>query len=291
MKKVFLINPISGGKAAGSRREKIKELAGREEESTIRISGKPGEIEKEARRLAEAGFEGVIYVSGGDGTVQEAVSGVIRTPSGLCILPNGSGDGFATNAGYRKKEWKKHIQGQKVQLRLVDAYQINQRTGMNMCGFGFDAHIAHLFAINKGRGLGGYVKLIAKSLFKSSEKQFSIVIDGEKSIQISAWILGIANGAIMGNGAVVNPGGKIDDGFLELYAIKKPKWHQIPMAVIQLFSGNLHRSSLHFTEKGKHFLIESEDGIAHIDGEPYHCESNVFTVDVCESSIRLIYPE
>ena len=98
MKHLFIINP-----AAGSRnqteiyRKKIAEICGqRDLEYSIEVSGAPGQCRKIANRAAKCGEEIRIYSCGGDGTLNEIVSGIAGCDNvAVTMFSGGSGNDFA----------------------------------------------------------------------------------------------------------------------------------------------------------------------------------------------------
>jgi diacylglycerol kinase (ATP) len=288
--KFLFINPIAGGKKKNQLRKNILDLASKRPDIETHITEARGDIRKSILNTINEQDDACFFICGGDGTVQEAATALKGSNSSLIIIPCGSGDGFAGNAGFKNYSAETILKFTEVQKKPVDCYVINGETGVNMCGFGFDAEIAKLFAANKGRGWAGYVTLIIARLFSSGEQVFKIQF-GEQTVVIKSWILGIANGAEMGNGAIVNPRGRIDDGILELYSIRKPGWHQIFPLLFRLFRGTLDHSPLYSRWRGKKFIVESPSKLAHIDGEPYYCESGIFEVEIMPDSLQLRIPD
>src|SRR5256714_2063456 len=105
---VFLVNPASGNGATGRR---WPDLRRRAEAAGLRgdgwLSDGPGAIADLAQRAAREGVR-VVAVVGGDGTVHEAVNGLMRADASqrpeLALLPQGSGDDFARALGVRGDE-------------------------------------------------------------------------------------------------------------------------------------------------------------------------------------------
>ena len=78
MKHLFIINPAAGSRNQTEKyRKKIAEVCEqRGLEYSIEVSGAPGQCRKIANRAARSGEEYRIYSCGGDGTLNEVVSGV-----------------------------------------------------------------------------------------------------------------------------------------------------------------------------------------------------------------------
>lgn len=102
MRKVlFLYNPISG------RRQDRREQSVRTAVEVFRHAGLtaemqqtsgPGTAAQQAHAAADAGFDAVI-VCGGDGSVHEALQGLVDRDTALGVLPLGTGNALATDLG------------------------------------------------------------------------------------------------------------------------------------------------------------------------------------------------
>ena len=97
MKHLFIINPAAGSRdQTESYRKKITEaFADSDEEYIVEVSCAPGNCKELARRAAETGEEYRIYACGGDGTLNEVVSGVAGYPNvAVTVFSGGSGNDF-----------------------------------------------------------------------------------------------------------------------------------------------------------------------------------------------------
>jgi diacylglycerol kinase (ATP) len=100
---VFVVNPAS---ANGSTRRRWPEIAHRAAEAGLAgpalLSERPGQIADLARRACEGGARIVVAV-GGDGTVNEAVNGLLAVEPArraeLATIPRGTGRDFARSFG------------------------------------------------------------------------------------------------------------------------------------------------------------------------------------------------
>ena len=98
MKHLFIINPAAGSRnQTEAYRKKIAEVCAlRNLEYAIEVSGAPGQCRKIANRAAKSGEEYRIYSCGGDGTLNEIVSGVAGYSNvAVTMFSGGSGNDFA----------------------------------------------------------------------------------------------------------------------------------------------------------------------------------------------------
>src|SRR5215207_4504006 len=99
-KATLIANPKTGRYA--SRRRPVEELASQLESLGIkvdlRLTSGPGEATEIAGRAARNGNSDII-VAGGDGTINEAIQGLIGTKARLAIIPRGTANVLARELG------------------------------------------------------------------------------------------------------------------------------------------------------------------------------------------------
>ena len=97
MRHLFIINPAAGSyNQTEDYRKKIAEACEKRGlDYSIRVSGAPGRCCKIAREAAETGKEYRLYACGGDGTLNEVVSGAAGFPNvAVTVFSGGSGNDF-----------------------------------------------------------------------------------------------------------------------------------------------------------------------------------------------------
>jgi len=269
-----IINPISG---TGGRIEVAREraeraaalIAARGLDAEVFMTERPGH----ARELATAALSrGVTTVVawGGDGTVNEVASVLAFREATLAIVPSGSGNGLATELLIPNDPdgaFEAAFSGRGFR---IDAGELDSHLFFNVAGIGLDARVAHRFAADGlvRRGFFRYVEIAAQELFSRSEVH-TIVTDGT-SIRVDAMIIAIANARQYGNGALIAPDARLNDGRLDVVVIEG----RSPIAALvhapRLFLGQIGKvrgvTQLHARD------IEVTSGrpmIYHVDGEPF----------------------
>jgi diacylglycerol kinase (ATP) len=173
-------------------------------------------VPEQVKNLLKEDVE-LIFVWGGDGTVQRVIDAVAGVPVALAILPAGTANLFATNLGIPKdleeavKIW---LNGSR---RRLDVGQINREHFGVMAGTGLDALMIRDADAGLKDKLGrfAYVWTGAKNMRKSSVRM-RIEVDGK------AWFKGKASCLLIGNvGDVIGgisafPDAQPDDGLLNL---------------------------------------------------------------------------
>ena len=93
MKRIFIVNPNSGGGKALKVVENIKKICEEDNlEHEIFFTDGPNDATRIAKKFRFS--SNIIYSVGGDGTLNEVVNGVVGTNNLLSVIPCGSGNDF-----------------------------------------------------------------------------------------------------------------------------------------------------------------------------------------------------
>ena len=217
----IIANPTSfGGKA---------EKRWSEYESALKEAGFDFEIEWTIKRLqainiAEEATKShdLIVAFGGDGTVNEIVTGIGKTgfKSTLAILPVGRGNDNAFNIRQTKKIEDLIEMLENKQERIIDCIEINngERYCMGVAGAGLDADVAEQ-VIDKSTNLIYKIALI-KSFFRYRPRHLRVDIDDGRIVRdFKSLTTMIGNGQMIGSGLLVTPDAVIDDGLLDVMVV------------------------------------------------------------------------
>lgn len=182
-----------------------------------------GDVEALVRSLLDRADRDIV-VAGGDGSIHEAVNGIMtaRNTGRLGIVPSGTGNDFAKACGI-PLDWKsaaeslaERIAGQ-APSRRIDVGRVNERYFANGVGIGFDAKVTR-DARSLQWPIGDLVYLVAI---------FRCMIDGivtpeiEVVSDVVTWrgpmtLASISNGPWVGGMFHIAPMASNDDGKLEL---------------------------------------------------------------------------
>ena len=208
-----------------------------------------------------------IVAWGGDGTVNEIASALIFQNAVMGIVPSGSGNGLARELGISLQPDRAMATVIHGLDRRIDAGQLGSRFFVNLAGVGLAASIARRFERSKRRGLLRYVQASLGQLANLVTEAYTITLDGEATHQ-SALLVEVANGRQYGNGALIAPDAKLDDGFLELVVVKPMGPLRALWTARRLFSGTIGRDPRVQTRSIRHATIAALHPIQfHVDGE------------------------
>jgi diacylglycerol kinase family enzyme len=180
---------------------------------------KSKQVPERVRRVLEDGAD-VIFVWGGDGTVQRAVDAVVDAGSGdvtLAILPAGTANLLATNLGIPTDLVAAIDIGLHGDRRRLDVGRVKGEHFAVMAGCGFDAHM--IGAADRGLkhrfGRAAYLWTGARSL-RTRAVPARVLVDREE------WFRGDLSCVLVGNvgslfaNLTVFEGARADDGRLDV---------------------------------------------------------------------------
>lgn len=238
--------------------------------------------------VAAVGEYDTIVAVGGDGTVNEIASGIVKTETELAVIPFGSGNGLARFLGIPMDTVgaiKNMNTGRSI---VIDAGKMNDQWFFNMAGMGFDAHISHVFAQGGDkRGFVNYFKSSVQEISQYRSQEYHIEVDG-KELDREAFMLSIANSSQYGNNAHVSPTASVQDGLLDVCVIKPfPLW-RFPEMGLRMFFKTADKSKYVEIIKGKHVHITRvQPGPIHLDGEPQSADIDI-NIDVVPSALKVL---
>ncbi len=217
----------------------------------------------------------ILVAYGGDGTINYLGALCLAYNKKLAILPFGSGNGLARHL-HIPFDLKKAIDIiNKGDFSLVDVIQLNDQFCFNIAGLGFDGHVAHGYAKNKGSGFWGYFTEITKGLFSFKPVLADILINN-KTIRGNFFMVGVANGSQWGYGYTIFPEAKLNDGEMELFIIERLKLWQIPSLLFSFLNKTLETNKHVLIYKVASFSLSSNKPMyMHIDGEAIVFENRV----------------
>lgn len=294
---LFFINPLSGTKNKLHLEEKITKLC--EEKGLsfeILFTSKEGDYGFLYQKVIDENVTD-IAIAGGDGSIRPIVSAVLNLPVNIGIIPVGSGNGLARTAGIPNSVEKAINVILAGKFSLTDAFLINDQLSTHVCGLGFDAKVAHDFAKAENRGLNSYTKITLKNF--SNAKTYPFIIQAEdKSFEVEAFLIVIANSNQFGNNFKVAPKASICDGLLDIVVVKKSGKLMAALSFIkQILSGSIknihskkfHKKNILYFQTRKIKIENPRFSPLHIDGDPAESYKEFF-IEVLPSAYRLLHP-
>ena len=270
MKYLFILNPISGAKKNPFKIIDIVDAVFKESghEFEFAFTTKPGEAIKITQRAVNEKFD-IIVAAGGDGTINEVASGLVKSDSALGIIPLGSGNGIARSY-HIPLNIKESIEFlAKPKIVKVDVGKVNSRYFLGVCGMGYDAIIGKKFQEFGTRGPLPYFLIGVREFIRYKPENLKIEFNN-KSILVSPLLITISNTEQYGNGAVISPNANPQDGILEICIINPMNIFRAIYSSFKLFNKKITEIpeyTMHKTNTLK--IISDTTGVYHTDGEPH----------------------
>ncbi|MGQ7853725.1 diacylglycerol/lipid kinase family protein [Pedobacter sp. WC2501] len=286
---LFIINPISGGRGKLRIPDFIDKYLDKEKFSPNFVFseyvGHAGELADEA---STKNFD-VIIAAGGDGTINEVATKVLKHNKILGILPLGSGNGLARFLNISKNLRYALSIINNFKIDEIDTAEFNKKCFFNLAGMGFDAHLSSVFSKDKKRGLSGYVKLGFKEVFNYKAQTYNLNIDGTEYTR-KAFAISIANSSQYGNDVYIAPNASVKDGLLDICIIKPFPIIKLPVLGYVMLRGKAESSDMIEIIKGKNIkIIRETAGAVHVDGEPLQMGVEIEAV-INPLSLKVIVP-
>ena len=270
----ILVNPKAGGGKTTKIFSKIQPLF---ETSCVQnvkyFSDYPGSITDFIINRDLSEFDGLCVI-GGDGTIHEAVNGLIESGKAksvpLGIIPGGTGNAFIEDLECRDpvKAARHIIDGKKS---LIDVFRIdhNQETSyaFNIIGWGMASDVN--IRADQLRWLGPMRYSISAIInimifFKKRHLQMNLgddLIDGNHLFFVAM------NTIHTGKGMKMAPHAKLNDGLIDTILVKDVSKMRAMKIFLQLFSGNHIFDPLVEYRQIETFSIQTKDDLLNIDGE------------------------
>jgi diacylglycerol kinase (ATP) len=211
----------------------------------------------------------LVFVCGGDGTLNEAVNGLAGSETAISVIPTGTVNLWAREIGLLKKP------AEAVQLaidgvrRRVDLGKAGSRYFLSMASFGIDAAVVHRVPHGvKGRvGAAAYALSAARQVMTYRGSRVTLSLDGEERSVVSLTIVA-GNTRKYAGLTKVTPDAVIDDGLLDVCVYEgRGRWDIVRLAALTLV--RRHRRSKRVQHRRvRQLTISSEKPLlVQLDGE------------------------
>jgi YegS/Rv2252/BmrU family lipid kinase len=221
---LLLVNPAAGHGRGRRLADEAAAAIQRHWGAPLRLETTAAGDAVEMVRGMDRGIERVI-VLGGDGTLHEAVNGLLRRPEAdrppLGIVPAGTGNDYARMIGTRALRPSVAIDRlARGTVHRHDAGQAWDEYFINSVGIGFDAAVAaRVQQTTWGRGLPAYIAAVARVIPEFKAFAATVRVDDEEFAD-RFLLIEVAIGYSVGGGFRLTPRAKLDDGRFDLCAIR-----------------------------------------------------------------------
>lgn len=217
-------------------------------------TSKGRETGKLAREAVAKGAT-LLFIWGGDGTVQRCVNAVVDLDVELALLPAGTANLLATNLGIPIDLASALDIGLGGASRRLDVGVMNGKCFSVMAGIGFDAVAMQLADGDLKDRFGRLAYLwTGVQALRVNARHTKIRVDGKMWFDGSATCVLFGQMNSVAKGISIFPSSEPDDGILEVGVVTAESARQWIRVIAQMALGNAHRSP--FTEMTQGRLIE-----------------------------------
>ncbi|MBQ9079773.1 MAG: diacylglycerol kinase family lipid kinase [Clostridia bacterium] len=299
MKHIFIINPAAG-------------QIDRTEEITSYLKQNRHELDYEtyittaigdATRFVSdycrdhAGEAVRFYACGGDGTLNEVISGAAEHEGvEVAVYACGSGNDYV-----------KYYGGADRFLDLgalidapsepIDLMKIGERYCINVCDFGFDTTVAKtMIKVKRKKIIGGkraYVTGVATAVLTARRNECTVTVDGERLNDKKILLCTVANGKYVGGAFQCAPRSVNNDGLLEVCLVKTMSLFGF-LKILGPYTAGQHLDDPRFAHqvvyrRGKLIHVSAPEGFAmSVDGEIV--DGTEFDIEIKPAAVRFVVP-
>jgi lipid kinase YegS len=262
----------------------------------VRVTWEGGDAARYAGEAADSGC-GVVIAGGGDGTINEVVSGLLdgrdesQPSSSLAILPLGSANDLARSCGIPldiSAALRLAVSGSAAS---VDVGRANGRHFLNVATGGFGAQVTTATPLELKKVLGGAAYLVTGLTHFASIRPAQGRLSGPDFAWEGAFlVLAVGNGRQAGGGRPLCPDALLDDGLFDVRLLPQLPNEELAESLHAVLRNGLDavRRTL-VSARIPWLVIETEEPLQiNLDGEPI--ADTRFRFDILPRRLRLVLP-
>ena len=276
MKLLLVFNPQAGGGRAKKLLSAVRsDFQGAGIVPTVAVTEYSGHAERIVSEADLAEFDAVA-VAGGDGSLFQAVNGMMNHPAEarlpLGLVPMGTGNAFCRDIGLVPDAWRSGVQlicaGN---LKRVDVGRIQSGSGtfffINIAGFGFVTDAGKTAARLKFTGRSAYTLATLWRCLRLRSHALELEVDGQLFTENNLFVE-ISNSRYTGTSFLISPGARIDDGLLDITMVRRLSRSRLLRLFPTIYSGKHVQYDEVTTLQGREISIRAPAGLElMVDGE------------------------
>ena len=251
-------------------RHLVEWVRGRGHTVTARVTWEPGDATRFAEEAVRDGVDAVVAV-GGDGTVNEVVNGLVGTDTPLGIVPLGTANDFARQAGIPMDDADHAmdivLHGEPTS---IDVGELNERAFVNVSTGGVGAEATAETAPARKQKLGALAYAITgvKKLTGLRARRAWFHAPGFE-YRGDFLLFAVGNGRSTGGGSLVTPRADVRDGLLDVCIIDALPRAEFARLVLLVKKGeHLGHPAVRYLQVPELFIEASRPLAVNVDGEP-----------------------
>ncbi len=211
----------------------------------------------------------LVILAGGDGTMNAAAEALVERQLPLGILPTGTGNDLARTLRVPTDLPKAAATIVEAHQRRIDLGRANQQYFFNAASIGLAAEVTRHHTAERKRRLWllAYVLSVRDAWRTTRSFRARLRCDG-RTLRVRALQVTVGNGRHYGGGMTVRADAAIDDGWLDVYALKPRRFWRLLLLFPALRFGWLHRSEAALVLRGRTVEVGTRRALpVNTDGE------------------------
>ncbi|MBU0436928.1 diacylglycerol/lipid kinase family protein [Staphylococcus succinus] len=194
---------------------------------SIQLSENEGDILKYCQKIKDGSYSDdvdIIFILGGDGTVNELINGVMQSELDIPIgiIPGGTFNDFVKTLNLNPRHKVASQQLIEAELKSYDVMKVNGQYALNFVGLGLIVQNAE--NVQNGNkdvfGKLSYVGSTVKTLLNPEHFDYKVTVD-DKAIDGNTSMLVVANGPFIGGSRIPLTDLSPSDGYLNMFIFKE----------------------------------------------------------------------
>jgi len=287
---LILANPISGRGRGFQAAEHLAELLRRQgAEVRLAFTQAAGHARSLSTDLAPE--IGRLAVVGGDGTVNEVISGLRNLDVPMAVLPMGTANLLGTALGLRDDPEQIAAALLEGRTRRLDLGAVGGRRFISVAGVGYDAAVSR----ELGRRRQGpitklsYLRPTVRTLLDHRPVPLSVSVDGRLLAENAAWVL-VCNVKNYAAYFQFTPDADPADGLFDLCILNNPSRRSLVNLFLQALRRRRSRSSQVAYARGRQIKIWSRSGRAFYELDGDFVGETPIEIELLPAAIPILVP-
>jgi YegS/Rv2252/BmrU family lipid kinase len=232
----------------------------------------------------------LVLVGGGDGSINEALPGLLETKLPLVVIPLGTANNFARSLSLPtdpKEALKLLTEGQELK---VDVGVANDIPFMNVIGVGLSTQVNRHVQKGLKKYLGVLAFVLTALKVVRGMTPFRVEVEYDNQVHRAySWQISICNGRNYGNGLVIHEEASLQDGLLHGLSTEVKRWWQAFTLVPALLTGRYRPEHDVTILSGKTMTLKTKRP-THVDIDGDIKTKTPVSIHVLEKSLSVLVP-
>jgi diacylglycerol kinase (ATP) len=227
-----------------------------------------GEIMKLAREAAEEPYQAIL-IAGGDGTLNEAINGILPRPLPVGILPFGGSNVLARELKIPLNPLEAAQVICRKHTKRIDLGVINGRYFSMMASCGYDAYTISRTSRRIKKIIHRYAYIWAgiKDFLGYVPSEIEVMLDEAKVKDCGSFVV-LSNTHFYGGFHQMTPFAEVDDGFLDVCIYKGKSQIGLIHFVLRMLSNNhLNMRNVRYYRVKRAMLTSEKSTLVQVDGD------------------------